>query len=144
MDMTLGEIGIAAALALSAFGSASGAGIAGMSAVGAWKKCFAQGKPAPFLLLVFVGAPLTQTIYGMILMLTLKNSAVNDILKLAVGIFAGTAIGLSALYQGKAAASCSDAFAETGKGFANNISVLGIIESVAIFTLVFSILILNA
>ena len=63
------DIGIAgAALALSAIGSGAGAGVAGMAAIGAWKKCFAQNKPAPFIFLAFVGAPLTQTIYGMIVM----------------------------------------------------------------------------
>jgi len=33
-----GQIGIAASLALAAVGSAIGAGAAGLSAVGAWKK----------------------------------------------------------------------------------------------------------
>jgi len=55
-------------LAFAAIGSALGTGIAGMAAVGAWKKCFAQNKAAPFMLTVFVGAPLSQTIYGFILM----------------------------------------------------------------------------
>ena len=69
--MDIGFIGVAAALALAAVGSALGAGAAGMASVGAWKKCFAQNKPAPFMLVAFVGAPLTQTIYGYILMNTL-------------------------------------------------------------------------
>jgi len=62
------DLGVAAALSLAAVGSALGTGMAGMAAVGAWKKCYAQSKAAPFLLLAFVGAPLTQTIYGLILM----------------------------------------------------------------------------
>ncbi len=64
----LGLAAAGAALGLSAAGSALGTGYAGMAAVGAWKKCFAQDKPAPFILIAFVGAPLTQTIYGFILM----------------------------------------------------------------------------
>ncbi|HEQ72604.1 MAG TPA: V-type ATP synthase subunit K [Spirochaetia bacterium] len=140
--MTIADIGIVSALAFAALGSALGTGFAGMSAVGAWKKCFAENKPAPFLLLVFVGAPLTQTIYGMILMLQLQGSPAADSMKLAIGVLGGMAIGASALFQGRAGASASDAFAQTQKGFANNLSVLGIIESVAIFTLVFSFLIL--
>ena len=44
----------AAALAISAFGSAVGTGTAGMAAIGAWKKCFLQNRPAPFLLVAFV------------------------------------------------------------------------------------------
>jgi V/A-type H+-transporting ATPase subunit K len=140
--MTISDLGIIAALALSAFGSALGTGAAGMAAVGAWKRCFVQNTPAPFLLLVFVGAPLTQTIYGMILMLQLVGSNADGAIKLGVGFLGGLAIGASAFAQGRAAASAADAFAETKKGFANNMSVLGIIESVAIFTLVFSFLIL--
>ena len=37
--MNLGLIGMAAALGLSAMGSAFGAGFAGLSSVGAWKRC---------------------------------------------------------------------------------------------------------
>ena len=60
--------GAIACLGLSAAGSAFGTGFAASAAVGAWKKCYAANKPAPFLLLSFVGAPITQTLYGMILM----------------------------------------------------------------------------
>ena len=47
------DLGLVAALALAAVGSAIGTGAAGMASVGAWKKCYAQSKTAPFLLLVF-------------------------------------------------------------------------------------------
>lgn len=143
-------IGIAAAgasLGLSAAGSALGTGWAGMAAVGAWKKCYAQDKPAPFTLVVFVGAPLTQTFYGYLLMQAiLKVSAamalagmpaINFFFLLMGGVFGGLAIGASAAMQGKCAAYCSDALAETGKGFANYLMALGVIETVAIFTMVF-------
>jgi len=55
------DLGIAMVLALSALGSAAGAGTAGMAAIGAWKKNFLQNKAASFMLVAFVGAPLTQT-----------------------------------------------------------------------------------
>ena len=42
--MNLAFVGMAAALGLSASGSAFGAGFAGQAAVGAWKKCYASGK----------------------------------------------------------------------------------------------------
>jgi V/A-type H+-transporting ATPase subunit K len=143
----LGLAAAGAALGLSAAGSALGTGYAGMAAVGAWKKCFAQDKPAPFILIAFVGAPLTQTIYGFILMNTIfgTSQAFGQanvplsyyVLLLFMGAFGGIGIGASAAMQGKAAASASDALAETGKGFANFIMVLGIIETVALFTMVF-------
>ncbi len=133
----LSEWGYAAALAFAAIGSALGAGTAGMAAVGAWKKCFAQNKPAPFMLVAFVGAPLTQTIYGMILMGAIQDSGANLMVKAGVGILGGIAMGFSAWFQGKAGASASDALAETGKGFGNYIIVLGLIETVALFVMVF-------
>jgi len=137
--MDIGLLGIGAALALAACGSAIGAGSAGMAAVGAWKKCFAQNKPAPFTLIAFVGAPLTQTIYGYILMNTLAQAAADNDpwLILGAGVFGGLAMGFSAAFQGKAGASASDALAETGKGFGNYIMVLGLIETVALFVMVF-------
>ena len=52
--------GAVACLGLSATGSAFGTGFAASSAVGAWKKCYAANKPAPFILLGLVGAPITQ------------------------------------------------------------------------------------
>lgn len=138
--MDIGLIGIGGALAFAAMGSAIGAGSAGMAAVGAWKRCFAQNKPAPFMLVAFVGAPLTQTIYGLILMGALATAiegGADGGLIFGAGVFGGMAMGMSAWFQGKAAAVASDALAETGKGFGNYIMVLGLIETVALFVMVF-------
>lgn len=137
--MNLSQIGIGAVCALAAIGSGIGAGVAGMAAIGAWKKCFAQNRPAPFMMVAFVGAPLTQTVYGFILMNALKaaRERLDPGFLLGVGIFAGLAMGVSAWYQGKAGASASDAFAETGKGFGNYIMVIGLVETVALFIMVF-------
>ena len=137
--MDIGQVGLAAALALAAVGSALGAGAAGMAAIGAWKKAFLQNKAAPFILTVFVGAPLSQTIYGFIVMNTLASKAGSGNYLWFAGILAGIAIGMSALMQGKAGAAASDALAETGKGFGNYIMVLGVIETVALFVMVFII-----
>lgn len=144
--MNLAFVGMAAALGLSASGSAFGAGFAGMASVGAWKKCYASGKPAPFIMIAFSGAPLTQTIYGFLLMNFIKSAAAGGIdpgLAFGVGIFGGLAIGLSALFQGKCAAAASDALGATGKGTANYFIVVGIVETVALFTLVFCLLLLG-
>ena len=143
--MNLAFVGMAAALGLSAAGSAFGAGYAGMSAIGAWKKCYASGKPAPFIMIAFSGAPLTQTIYGFLLMNFIRAASdrIDPGMAFGVGIFCGLAIGLSALFQGKAAAAASDALGATGKGTANYFIVIGIIETVALFTLVFGLLLLN-
>ncbi len=141
--MNLGFLGMAAALGLSAAGSAFGTGFAGMASVGAWKKCYAAGKPAPFIMIAFSGAPLTQTIYGFLLMNFIKSASVDAGMALGVGLFGGLAIGLSGLFQGKCAAAAADALGATGKGTANYFIVVGIIETVALFTLVFSLLLLQ-
>ncbi|MFA5156519.1 MAG: V-type ATP synthase subunit K [Candidatus Omnitrophota bacterium] len=133
------DLGAITALALSAFGSALGAGVAGMSAIGAWKKNFSQNKPASFMMVAFVGAPLTQTVYGMIIMNRMAEIANKGTYLWSVGIFAGIAMGLSAYWQGKCAAAACDAMGETGKGFGNYIVVLGIIETVALFVMAFTL-----
>lgn len=131
-----------ATVALSAIGSAVGASIAGQAAIAAWKRCYAQGKPAPFLLVALAGSPLSQTIYGMILMMLIKGGTGNGIFYLALGVFAGIALMASAIFQGKAAAAGCDAFGETNKGFTNYLTVCGIVETVALFALVFGIMVI--
>jgi V/A-type H+-transporting ATPase subunit K len=142
-ETALGISGAVAALAFSGVGSGIGTGIAASSAVGAWKKCYAQKKQAPFLLLALVGAPITQTLYGMILMFTMigqANKGAPGLPLLLLGIFAGLAIGVSAWFQGVAAAAAADAQSETGQGFTNYLAALGIIETVAIFVMVFGLI----
>jgi len=93
------------------------------------------------MLLAFVGAPLSQTIYGMIVMNKILANAVqspaNWMDLVGVGIFSGAALGASAWMQGVAGAAASDALGETGQGAGNYLMALGIIETVAIFVLVF-------
>jgi len=102
-----GLLGIGAVLGLAGMGSAMGIGAAGSAAVGAWKKCYLQNKPAPFLLVAFIGAPLTQNIYALIVMQTMVTKVkqymdpANPVLFnpnygafiMGLGIFGGLAIG---------------------------------------------------
>ncbi len=145
--------GAFSAVAFSAMGSGLGTGAAGTAAIAAWKRCYGQNKPASFLLLTFAGAPLSQTIYGFIIMLLINQKigmTTNiELLKvfplfLMLGIFGGIAMGISGWMQGIAGAAACDAFGETDKGFVNNLMILGIVETVAIFTLGFSIVLLLA
>jgi V/A-type H+-transporting ATPase subunit K len=128
-------------LSIAAVGSALGTGIAGMAAIGAWKRAYVQNKVAPFIMLAFVGAPLSQTIYGMILRNAVKTAnwpQGSEMQQLILGLVAGLGLAVSAWYQGKAGASASDALGETGKGFGNYIMVLGVVETVALFVLAFT------
>ena len=142
---TLGDMNLS--LVIAALGSALGTGAAGMAAIGAWKKAYQQNRNAPFLLVAFVGAPLSQTIYGFILRDQIRAAnwaSVSENLSIGwpilIGAIAGLAIGLSAFMQGKAGAKASDALAETGKGFANYIMVVGVIETVALFVMIFAMI----
>ena len=142
----IGMFGAACVLGIAAIGSAIGIGCAGQAAIGAWKRCYMNNKPAPFILTVFAGAPLTQTIYGFLLMqsmIPLAKSGQDGLFLLALGIFSGLAMAASAVFQGKAGAAGSDALGETGKGFAQYIMVVGLCETVALFAMVFSMIVLK-
>ena len=137
--MDFGMLGAAVCMGIAAIGSAIGIGIAGQGAIGAWKRCYINNKPAPFILLVFAGAPLTQTLYGFLLTKRMIDSGVtNGWQLLGLGIGSGIAMCLSAIAQGKAGAAASDAQGETGKGFAQYIMVVGLCETVALFAMAFS------
>ncbi|EPF30660.1 hypothetical protein [Treponema maltophilum] len=138
----IGLFGAACVLGLAATGSAIGIGIAGQAAIGAWKRCYVNNKPAPFILVAFAGAPLTQTIYGLLLMQSMISSSKDGMFLLGLGLFSGIAIGASAIFQGKAGAAGSDALGETGKGFVQYLTVVGLAESVALFAMVFSFIVL--
>lgn len=137
----LAKMGGALALGFAAIGSALGTGTAGMAGIGAWKKCYAQNKAAPFILLVFIGAPLSQTIYGLLLMngITKAAAATPDMwpAMIGAGLIGGIAMGMSAWYQGKAGGAGCDALGETGQGFSNYLTTLGIVETVALFVMIF-------
>ena len=138
--MDFGMLGAGLVFGLAAVGSGIGIGIAGMANVGAWKKCFLANKPAPMLLLAFTGNPLTQTFYGFILMGTLRAAAaspgVSGSVILGYGIAAGLSFLFSAIAQGKIAASACEALVEKNAGFAQYMIVMGICETVALFTMV--------
>ena len=148
--MNWGMIGAGVVMGIAAMGSAIGIGIAGQGAIGAWKRCYLNNKPAPFLLVVFAGAPLTQTIYGFLLMNTMLGKAkdfsevafrTNGLFMLGLGIACGLSMCMSAVAQGKAGAAGSDALAETGKGFTNYIMVVGLCETIALFSMVFGMMV---
>lgn len=138
--MNFGQLGAAVCMGIAAIGSAIGIGIAGQGAIGAWKRCYVNNKAAPFILTVFAGAPLTQTIYGFLLMQQMRGSSADGAFLLGLGFASGLAMCFSAIAQGQAGAAGSDALGETGKGFAQYIMVVGLCETVALFAMVFSMI----
>ena len=144
--MNWGFLGAGLVMGIAAMGSAIGIGIAGQGAIGAWKRCYLNNKPAPFLLVVFAGAPLTQTIYGFLLMQSMIGNVgsadtVKQLFFLGLGLACGLSMCMSAIAQGKAGAAGSDALAETGKGFTNYIMVVGLCETIALFSMVFGMIV---
>jgi V/A-type H+-transporting ATPase subunit K len=127
---------------MAAVGSSLGAGAAGMSAAGAWAKDAKAGKPLRFIYIVLVSAPITQTVYGFLVMTQMaehigKMGAHAGAL-LGIGIATGLGEMLSAWMQGCiGAAGCRMLSDSEGKGFAFILIALGIAETVGIFTLVF-------
>jgi len=150
MDVFLGQLGLTLALGLGALGSALGIGAAGRAAAGAWAKEAKAGKPLSFAYIILVGMPLTQTIYGFILMLALRDKvydpgivAANAGALLTIGIAGGLAELFSAWMQGAIGAAGCRALSESeGKGLVFIIIAMGIAETVGLFGFAFLLLVL--
>jgi len=143
--MNMGLLGAGLVMGIAAVGSAIGIAIASQSVIGSWKKCYLSDKPAPMTLLIFGGAPLTQTFYGFILgLLFMRPAALANpelgFLYLGIGFASGLAMAFSAIAQGMVGASGADAAGETGRGFANYMMLVGVAETVAIFAMVLSMI----
>ena len=139
----IGSLGVGLVFGLSALGSAIGLSIVGTAAVGAWKRCYKANKPAPMTIMALCGMPMSQTFYGFILLLQMRAVTITEAnagMLLGYGIASGIAMCLSAIAQAKISAAAADAVGETGKGFANYIAVLGIAETIALFTMVFTMI----
>ena len=145
----LGQLGFALPLGLGAIGSALGIGAAGRAAAGAWAKEAKQGEPMNFLYIALTGMPLSQTIYGFILMLALLKGKVYDADFMAlhagaifsVGLACGLGEMFSAWMQGVIGAAGIRAMSEgQGKPFTFAIIAMGIAETVGLFACFFMFL----
>lgn len=142
MEINYDMVGPALALGLSAIGSSIGCGIAGMASHAVMSRVEeGHGK--------FIGmaaAPSSQSIYGFILMLLMSRAIAAGTLSalsgIGIGAAAGAAIMVSAIYQGKVAATGIQASAKQPAIFGKCFAAVGIIESFALFALVFSLLLL--
>jgi V/A-type H+-transporting ATPase subunit K len=148
-NLFLGQLGMALAVGMAAVGSSLGAGMAGMSAAGAWARDAKAGKGLRFIYIILVSAPITQTIYGFIVMNFMADklavAEANAGLLLGIGIATGLGEMLSAWMQGAiGAAGCRMLSDSDGKGFAFVLIALGIAETVGIFTFVFMLVLIGA
>ena len=146
LNHTLGIAAAIASLAIPALCSTIGHTMIALAAVGAWKKCYLQNKPAPFLLLTFVGVPISQVLYGLILMFALLDkvaTGTSGTLLLIISVISSLVLGVTSVLQARVCAAATDAQAETGQGFTTYLAAIGILETTAIFDMVFSLVIIG-
>jgi V/A-type H+-transporting ATPase subunit K len=140
--MNFDMVGPAIALGLSLMGSSIGCYIAGAASHAAMSRTEeGHGK--------FIGmsaAPSSQCIYGFLEMLMLSRAiqagTLSPISAIGIGLFAGLAIMFSSIYQGKVCATGIQASLKQPSVFGKCFAAIGIIESVALFAFVFSLLIM--
>lgn len=144
---TIGRSAPGLVLGLGALGSCLGILAAGTAAAAAWASEGKAGRKFSFQYIVMVAAPISQTLYAMILMnnmLARPATAENAMLLLGAALGCGLAECFSALSQGRIGAAAVRCLNENGgKGFGLLIIALGIIETVGIFAMVFGLAILN-
>ncbi len=141
VNTMLGYAGCACAVGISALGSSIGCGIAGAASHGVMAKVEeGHGK--------FIGmsaAPSSQTIYGIVLMFVLlgKVQTGAGVAILGIGLFCALGILLSAIFQGKVAATGILASSKKPEIFGKCFAAVGIVESFALFAMVFGLIIAN-
>jgi len=140
--MDFNMVGPAIALGLSAIGSSIGCGIGGMASHAVMSRVEeGHGK-----FIAMSAMPSSQIIYGFILMLLMRDAirdgSLSPLSGIAIGIFSGTAIMMSAVYQGRAAASGIQATAKQPGIFGKCLASLGIVESFALFAFVFALMLI--
>jgi V/A-type H+-transporting ATPase subunit K len=138
----MGWIGIFAPLALGAIGSMIGVGRGGLAAAGAMLEVESgYGR--------FVGVaamPSSQTIYGIVVMLTLNRpvTLTNAPGLFVLGSLTGVALLVSAMAQGSACAASVNASKSKPEVFGISIAPAAVIEGFAVFVFVFALVLAPA
>ncbi len=139
--LALGWLGVFSPLALGAVGSMIGCSRAGQAAIGAMLEIESgYGR--------FIGVsamPSSQVIYGVVVTLTF-GGAMNQ--ETAAGIFgigvpAGVALMVSAVYQGYACASSISVAKSKPEVFGVSLAPAAVVEGFAVFAFVFALVLLG-
>lgn len=136
--ITLGWIGVYAPLALGAIGSMIGCARGGQAACGAMLEV--DGGYGKFIGLSAM--PSSQTIYGIVVMLTLQAehmTAINSPGIFGLGVLAGLALLVSAAAQGSACAAAINAAKSKPEVFGISIAPAAVVEGFAVFAFVFAL-----
>lgn len=138
----LGWIGIYAPVALGAIGSIIGCARAGQAACGAMLET-----ESGYGRYVGVSAmPSSQTIYGIVVMLTLSREVSQESAPglFAIGVLAGLALMASAIYQGYCCASSINVSKSKTEVFGLSIAPAAVVEGFAVFAFVFALVLVGA
>lgn len=137
--LMLGWAGIYAPLALGAIGSILGCSAAGQAACGA----MLDVETGYGRLVGLSALPSSQTIYGIVVMLTLNRSvSIQSAPGLfAIGVLCGVALLFSAWYQGKCCASAIHATKVKPEVFGLSAAPAAIVEGFAVFAFIFALIV---
>lgn len=137
--LALGWAGLYGPMALGAIGSIIGCAIAGQAAIGALLETESgHGR--------FIGLsamPSSQSIYGIVVMFTLQRpvTIATSAGLFSVGILAGVALLLSAVYQGSCCASAINSAKSKPEIFGLSIAPAAIVEGFGVFAFIFALVI---
>jgi V/A-type H+-transporting ATPase subunit K len=135
--LAMGWVGVYAPLALGAVGSMVGVSRGGMAACGALLEV--EGGYGRF---IGVSAmPSSQTIYGIVVMLTLNVGITQENAPgiFAIGLLAGIALMVSGFAQGAACAAAINASKSKPEIFGISIAPAAVVEGFAVFAFVFAL-----
>ena len=139
LTIAMGWAGLYGPMALGAIGSIIGCAIAGQAAIGALLETESgHGR--------FIGLsamPSSQSIYGIVVMFTLQRPVTVDTSPglFSVGILAGVALLLSAVYQGSCCASAINSSKSKPEIFGLSIAPAAIVEGFGVFAFIFALVI---
>ncbi len=138
----LNQIGPILSLSFGCCGSAIGCYIAGLASHAA----MARTEEGHGKFIGMASVPSSQCIYGFILMLLMyrkiEAGMLSPIAAIFIGLGAGLAFLASAVYQGKVAAAGIQASLKQPSVYGKCFAAIGILESFALFALVFTLLII--
>ncbi len=140
--ITLGWIGIFAPMALGSIGSIIGCARAGQAACGALLETESgHGR--------FIGVsamPSSQSIYGIVVMLTLNQAVTSENAPglFGIGVLAGLTLMVSGIYQGYCCASSIQVSKSKTEVFGLSIAPAAVVEGFAVFAFVFALVLANS
>ena len=140
--MDIDMVGPAIAMGLGCLGSSIGCGVAGMACHAIMSRV--EEGHAKFIALAAI--PASQSIYGLILMVMMKNAIKGGTLTglggIGIGLFVGFALVASSVYQGKCCVTAIQAAAKQPAIYGKTLVSITIIESFALFAFVFALLLM--